>query len=106
MAAGGLCKWMYAIVKYDEVYRFVKPKINLTVTEALKMQKALKEKHNQLEMVLKLLDNLMVKFKETNAEKDQLAKQVFDCKTKLARATKLISGLADEKVRWAEEIVI
>ena len=107
VAAGGLCKWMHAIVKYDEVYRFVKPKKDKLdeATEALEnAEKALKEKHNQLEMVLKLLDNLMVKFKETNAEKDQLAKQVFDCKTKLARATKLISGLADEKVRWAEEI--
>ena len=45
---------------------------------------------------------LQEQFDETVAKKDDLARQVDECATKLDRAQRLLGGLGGERIRWAE----
>lgn len=46
------------------------------------------------------LEELERQFRAKVAEEEALMKDIEDCNKKLERATKLITGLEGEKVRW------
>ncbi len=43
-------------------------------------------------------------FREKVAQEEALMKEIDDCNKKLERASKLISGLEGEKVRWTNQV--
>ncbi|CAF0812566.1 unnamed protein product [Didymodactylos carnosus] len=100
LACKGLAEWALAMDKYDVVAKVVAPKkeaLNQAEQQVAKAEAILTEKRAHLREKLAVLqrqldDNLVTK--------DELSKQVADCKTKLSRAEKLIGGLGGEKARW------
>ncbi|XP_019696725.1 dynein heavy chain 7, axonemal [Harpegnathos saltator] len=102
-AAEGLCKWVRAMVLYDDVAKVVAPKkTKLAISERdLKNTLAfLKEKQETLVELNKKLEVLREKLRETLARKIRLEDEVTSCRNKLIRAEKLISGLGGERDRW------
>lgn len=104
-AAEGLCKWVMAMVKYDEIKKVVAPKeekLALAQEELAVLNKALNEKQSQLKAVETRLGNLQRDFQETTDKKNNLEREVDLCGKKLVRAQKLIDGLGGEKTRWTQ----
>jgi dynein heavy chain, axonemal len=104
-AAEGLCKWVLAMVKYDEIKKIVAPKeekLALAQSELAVLTDALSEKQNQLRAVEARLDDLRQNLQETTERKNTLEKEVDLCGKKLVRAQKLIGGLGGEKTRWTQ----
>jgi dynein heavy chain len=104
-AAEGLCKWVLAMVKYDEIKKVVAPKeekLSLAEQELAVLNKALAEKQGQLRMVEERLENLNQNLQDTTDKKNNLEREVDLCGKKLVRAQKLIGGLGGEKTRWTQ----
>ncbi|CAF0708408.1 unnamed protein product [Brachionus calyciflorus] len=102
-AAEGLCKWVLAMVKYDEIKKVVAPKEEKLATaqeELAVLNKALNEKQSQLREVESKLETLRQELQDTTDKKNNLEKEVDLCGKKLVRAQKLIGGLGGEKTRW------
>ena len=104
-AAEGLCKWVMAMVKYDEIKKIVAPKeaaLALAQEELAVLNRALAEKQEQLRAVESRLAGLRQDFQDTTDKKNHLEKEVDLCGKKLVRAQKLIGGLGGEKTRWTQ----
>jgi dynein heavy chain, axonemal len=104
-AAEGLCKWVLAMVKYDDIKKIVAPKEKALAeaeAELLVLNQALSEKQAQLREVQNRLQELKNNLTDTINKKDNLEKEVDLCGKKLVRATKLIGGLGGEKNRWIQ----
>lgn len=104
-AAEGLCKWVQAMVKYDEIKKIVAPKeekLALAQEELAVLNKALSEKQSQLREVETRLENLRQDLQDTTDKKNNLEREVDLCGKKLVRAQKLIGGLGGEKTRWTQ----
>ena len=106
-ACGGLCKWVLAIIKYDSVAKIVAPK-RLQLADAEAKLKAANDKlavkQAELKEVQDLVTNLKKELDETLKAKAKLEADVKNCKDKLDRATRLMSGLGGERVRWTENV--
>jgi len=104
-AAGGLCKWVHAMVVYDRVAKVVAPK-KAALAEATATleaaQAALAQKQAELKTVIDQLEELQRELKLTEEKRDQLQAQVLDCSNKLDRAQRLMGGLGGERARWSE----
>lgn len=104
-AAEGLCKWVLAMVKYDEIKKIVAPKeekLAVAQEELSVLNKALAEKQDQLRTVETRLENLRQDLDETTEKRNNLEREVELCGKKLVRAQKLIGGLGGEKTRWTQ----
>ena len=104
-AAEGLCKWVMAMVKYDEIKKVVAPKeekLAVAQEELSVLNNALAEKQGQLKTVETRLENLRHDLEETTDKKNNLEREVELCGKKLIRAQKLIGGLGGEKTRWTQ----
>ena len=105
MAAAGICKWVHAMIVYDEISKDIAPKKAAlkAASDALETSTAmLAEKQAVLKDVLDKLDVLNAGLKEAMDKKTALGLQVNDCSQKLVRAEQLISGLGGERDRWRE----
>jgi dynein heavy chain len=106
-AATSMCQWVRAMEKYSHVSKGVAPK-----------RARLKEAQESLEVTLKTLNEtkkrmrevetnikeMEKKYAESMAKKEELGRKVEECSLKLGRADKLLSGLGDEKTRWASAV--
>ncbi|KAM9332808.1 dynein axonemal heavy chain 1-like [Pholidichthys leucotaenia] len=106
-ACTSICQWVRAMHSYHFVAKAVEPK-----------RKALKEAQDDLAVTQSILDEtnkklegveagiaaLEAEYKECVAYKDELDHKYQLCEARLIRADKLLSGLADEKVRWKETV--
>ncbi|CAF1153972.1 unnamed protein product [Rotaria magnacalcarata] len=104
-ACAGLCKWTLAMDKYDVVAKIVAPKkqaLAAAEDQVAKAEAILSAKRAHLRTVQEKLAVLQKQLDENLAKKDELSKQVMDCKTKLTRAETLIGGLGGEKSRWMQ----
>ena len=106
-AAKSLCIWATVLYKFEVTYRQVEPK-QVAVAEAkaaLKSAKdALQAKQDELARIEAALAQLRQEYEESVDKKAKLAAQIQDTQVKLERAGKLTVGLADEKVRWGEQV--
>ena len=106
-AATSLCQWVRAMEKYFWVSKAVAPKrarlqeAQESLEQTIKALNELKRKMRETEMSIREMEK---KFTESLAKKEELARKVTECNLKLGRAEKLLSGLADEKMRWAATI--
>ncbi|KAL2642111.1 hypothetical protein R1flu_009698 [Riccia fluitans] len=106
-AAHGLCCWLRAMDQYHAVIKIVAPKqakLAAANAEFQVLQAALEKKKELLRSVEQKVQKLEEKLQLVDAKKSRLEAEVQYCQQKLARAEKLIGGLAGEKVRWADVI--
>ncbi|XP_076645556.1 dynein axonemal heavy chain 3 [Halictus rubicundus] len=104
-AAEGLCKWVRAMVSYDEVAKAVAPKKEKLLAAQRECDEAeafLNEKRKTLSALNAKLAVLNNSLQETLQQKVKLEKEVEDCTSKLNKAEKLIASLGGEKDRWME----
>jgi dynein heavy chain len=102
-AAYGLACWAIAIESYDRVAKVVAPKkiklVSAQGTLAVVMSE-LAVKQAQLAEVQAKIAALNTKLEESKQRLKALEDESDNCKAKLERASKLISGLGGEKDRW------
>ncbi|XP_043264608.1 dynein axonemal heavy chain 7 [Colletes gigas] len=102
-AAEGICKWVRAMVLYDEVAKVVAPKRAKLDDAQRDYENTVKFLNERREMLAELTEKLAIlneNLEITLAKKIQLENEVTNCRNKLMRAEKLISGLGGEKDRW------
>ncbi|ETW36323.1 hypothetical protein PFTANZ_02988 [Plasmodium falciparum Tanzania (2000708)] len=108
-ACAYLALWLVNIVKYNEVYKKVKPLMD-KLQEATNNKNKAQEKLDQLENKVKELtdsvEKLRRKMNEVNEEKNNVIKIYNESKDKLNRAENLVNMLSDEYSRWSDEIAI
>ncbi|KAK4469213.1 hypothetical protein MN116_006788 [Schistosoma mekongi] len=106
-AAKSLCMWVRAMDVYGRVYRIVEPK-----RQRLKQaEDVLREKQAQLAAAQAKLDavnaemrRLQQEYNEKMEQKEELRKKAEHTEKMLDRASKLVSGLAGEKIRWEASV--
>lgn len=106
-AGGGLFKFTMAVLGYCFVAREIKPKrdkvallernFQMSKRELDKMQKEL----SAIETQLKTLGD---QYEEAMSEKRKLEEEADLMQRRLTAASKLISGLGSERVRWQEDL--
>lgn len=102
-ACEGLCKWIIAIDKYDNVAREVAPKrakLNAAEREYNETMTLLEEKRAMAAMLEAKVKKLQEDLEDALDKKQKMEDEVELCKNKLIRAESLIKGLGGEKSRW------
>ncbi|CAD7961252.1 unnamed protein product [Amoebophrya sp. A25] len=105
IAAMGICKWVRAMVVYDKVAKEVGPKrAKLAKAEksASDAMELLATKKAELAEVIALVDKLVTQLNDAKNKLEELQKNSDDCRAKLVRAEKLITGLGGEKAAWTQ----
>lgn len=104
-AAEGLCKWVRAMVSYDEVAKVVAPKkkkLAEAQTECDEAKAFLHEKRQTLAALNAKLAALNDSLQQTLQKKLNLEMEVTTCTAKLIKAEKLIDSLGGEKSHWIQ----
>jgi dynein heavy chain len=107
VAAAGLCDWVVNIVKYFRIYQFVAPKRAQLEEQNEKLNAAnakLKIVRDKVEALQNKLAHLTAQFDKATDEKNEAEAQARRTRTRADTAHRLVAGLADEKVRWADSI--
>lgn len=101
-------KWVNAMVEYNKEFVASQPlRDKLAATEARLAQATsiTAKKVAELNEITQQLDQLQQRFVQKENEREELGRKINESRLKLERASKLTSLLADEKKRWAEEII-
>lgn len=101
--------WCNAMITYHEILKIVNPKRELAAEMGVKLgivRSNLAEKRAILKDVNDKIAHLEEEFKRMVQKEKDLNQEITDCKKKLERAQKLISGLEGEKVRWIETVKV
>ncbi|KAG5312033.1 DYH7 protein, partial [Pseudoatta argentina] len=104
-AAEGLCKWVRAMVSYDEVAKVAVPKKKKLVEAQMECDEAeafLNEKRQTLAALNAKLAALNDSLQQTLQKKLNLEMEVAACTAKLVKAEKLIASLGGEKSHWMQ----
>lgn len=102
-ACKAICMWVRAMHKYHEVAVMVEPKKALLAAAQTDLEKTLTTlaaAQAKLKEVMDKIALLESNFNLANAKKEQLVKDVEECRARLERAQKLIGGLGGERTRW------
>lgn len=103
----GLLKWTVAMTKYYAVNKEVLPlKANLAIQEAKygKASAALAEAEAMFEAKELELAEVQKVFNDAVAKMEAVQEDARKCQEKMDAATALIEGLADEKIRWTDQL--
>ncbi|CAJ1411101.1 unnamed protein product [Effrenium voratum] len=103
LAACGICKWVRAMIVYDQVAKMVGPKKEALAEAEAKLkgaEDALAIKKAELQAVQDNVAKLLSEFATAKQKKDDLQNQFEVCSKRLVTAEKLINGLGGEKSRW------
>ena len=106
-AAAYLCAWMTNVVKYNTIYKKVKPlQDSAAEAEALANQK--KEELAVVMEKVRVINEKVADLKQQLADAEAVAAKVeADAQIlidQLDMANRLVNGLADEKIRWTENV--
>ncbi|KAJ8673423.1 hypothetical protein QAD02_004685 [Eretmocerus hayati] len=104
-AAEGLCKWVRAMVSYDEVAKVVAPKkekLAAAQKECDETEAFLNAKRKTLADLNLKLSALKRTLEETLLRKVRLEREVDKCTVKLKKAEALIASLGGEKSKWMD----
>lgn len=107
VATAGLYSWVSSTIKCYDIYKDVEPKRKKA--EEMKKQKAAAEKdlaetEARLKDVTEKLNDLEAKKAIKQAELDELERMSKIMTRKLNAASKLITGLGSEQVRWTADM--
>ena len=106
-AGAGLLKWVFAIVNYYAVAKTVNPK-RQAVANGEKMLRAAQKELSKIQAEVQQLSaqllELKDKFEKGSAEERDLSEKATLMATRLAAASKLITGLGSERTRWTSDM--
>ena len=109
VAGKSICMWCCAMDKYAEVKKIVEPK-ELKLAEAMKQLEAansdLKGKQQKLQAVRNKINQLQFNYKQSQQTLEDLNTAKNTTEIQLGRAEKLVNGLHDESLRWAQAIKV
>ncbi|XP_047736647.1 dynein axonemal heavy chain 3-like [Hyalella azteca] len=103
-ACEGLCRWVRAMVVYDQVIKIVAPKKEAleAANQELAIQNSrLEEKRKELREVTDKLQSLNDEFTKKQKEKKDLEDSIVKCEEKRDRASRITGGLGGERDRWS-----
>ena len=107
-AAANLANWVINIIKYHDIYVVVEP----LKLEAQASQKEAEEKLEELRIVqervagiIAQVNELKAKLAEAEAKKEAVVATATNLQQSLDLANRLVNGLADENVRWQNNVV-
>ncbi|KAL0479463.1 dynein beta chain [Acrasis kona] len=106
-AAAGLCGWVINICKFDAINKTVEPKrqsLKLAQEKLDASKASLKKIQDKVKELKNKLDQLMEEYEKANLEKLMNEERAKKTQDKLNLAERLVNGLADENVRWANSI--
>ncbi len=106
-ACTSICQWSRAMYKYHFVNKAVAPKKEaqrIALEELAQNQRNLANAKAKLKEVEERIEALQAKYEDSVRKKADLETKVKECEQRLTRAGKLVSGLGDEKIRWAENV--
>ncbi|KAF2359916.1 Dynein heavy chain AAA module D4 [Trinorchestia longiramus] len=102
-ACEGLCRWVRAMVVYDQVIKIVAPKkeaLEAANRELAIQNSKLEEKRKELREVTDKLQSLNDEFTKKQKEKKDLEDSIVKCEEKRDRAARITGGLGGERDRW------
>lgn len=109
VAGKSICMWCCAMDKYAEVKKVVEPK-EIKLAEAMKQLEAansdLKGKQQKLQAVRNKINQLQFNYKQSQQTLEDLNTAKNTTEIQLGRAEKLVNGLHDESLRWAQAIKV
>lgn len=106
--AGALCGWVKAVEEYHKALKIVRPKIaKKEAAEAYlkQLEESLKAMQDEFQVLADKLKALQESLDKTQSEMDEYKAALDKLEAKIERGDKLITGLADEKVRWEASLV-
>ncbi|XP_017768545.1 PREDICTED: dynein heavy chain 1, axonemal-like [Nicrophorus vespilloides] len=106
-ACTSLCMWVHAMYKYYFVNMQVAPKkaaLAQANTELALTEAALAGAKAKMKAVMDGLELLQEKLAARIAYKEEQESNINMCQERMNRAIRLITGLADEKIRWIDTI--
>jgi dynein heavy chain len=106
-AAANLCKWVINIVRYNTIYKKVKPLMeSADAAEKLANEKLaeLQEVLAKVKIIVDKVNELKEKLAEANEEKQLVVDNAEKLASQLSLANRLVNGLADERVRWMANV--
>lgn len=104
-ACRAMCMWVRAMYRYHEVTLIVKPKKLLLSEAQISLDATLRDlekAQEQLRYAEAHIFQLEESFNKANDRKEQLVRDVEQCRARLERAVKLMNGLGGERTRWTE----
>jgi len=106
-AAAGLCSWVINIVKYFKIFCEVEPKRIKTEEKKVELEKEkdnLSKKIKEVQSLEAEYNKLIKQLEEAKQELKNLEEKQRKTTEKIELAGRLVNGLGDENVRWAESI--
>jgi dynein heavy chain len=107
VAASYICAWVVNVIKYNSVYKKVKPlmetlesaknEVETKTAELAVVRARVKEANDKVAAMNKELD-------EATELKERVEAEADVCLTKLSMAERLVNGLADENTRWGANV--
>eukprot|EP00946_MAST-07B_sp_MAST-7B-sp1_P003354 g3354.t1 len=104
-AAEGMCKWILAILEYDRVLNFIRPKRIALEDSEKALKKTLMDlgsKRRALRDVEAELAQLQQEYDKAVERADRLINTLKLCELKVQRARDLLKGLGGEADKWTE----
>jgi hypothetical protein len=104
-AAEGMCKWILAMLEYDRVLNFIRPKRAALEDSEKTLQKTLMDlgsKRRALREVEDELAQLQQEYDAAVERADRLINTLKLCELKVQRARDLLKGLGGEAEKWTE----
>jgi dynein heavy chain len=106
-AAASLCTWVCSIVEYNRIYKNVKPLMESSeAAEKLANDKLaeLAIVQEKVRQIVEKVNELKFKLEEANLEKQMVVDNAANLASQLNLANRLVNGLADERIRWMENV--
>ena len=106
-ACKSLVMWVIAVDIYAKVFKEVEPKrqrLEAAQKELAIVTSELEKKEEELRVVEEKIDQLKASFDVSVAEKERLEFTMAQTAARLERAGHLTTALADEQVRWEENV--
>ena len=107
-AAANLANWVINVVKYNDIFVVVEP-LKLAAEES---QKLAEQKAEELRIVQERVAEIIAKVNalranlaEAEAKKAAVVAQATELQQSLDLANRLVNGLADENVRWQQNVI-
>ena len=107
VACASLAEWVIAMDMYAKISKEVEPKrkrVAAAEADLRGVTEQLKKKQQQLQQVEAKIKELQDSYDHQVAEKKKLEISIMQTQSRLKRASKLTTALADEQVRWKENI--
>lgn len=106
-AAAGLCDWVINVVAFYDLDKLIEPKrqqLAQAMEEKEKNEAHLRKISDKLNSLRKAKEQAELEHNNAQQELIRIEKQKKKTEDKLSLAHRLVNGLSDEKIRWADSI--